>query len=128
MNKTLPGIIVFLACLLWGYGHADGATVKITGRSVDYAGDSLVFFSYSNMITFSEKEIASCLVGDSGVFECTLALEEPRLIFSHLGVYNCYMYAEPGMVYEIRLPQKRQKSMADEANQFFEETSVHLSL
>ncbi len=128
MNKTLPGIIVFLACLLWGYGHADGATVKITGRSVDYAGDSLVFFSYSNMITFSEKEIASCVVGDSGIFECTLALEEPRLIFSHLGVYNCYMYAEPGMVYEIRLPRKRQKSMAEEVNQFFEETSVHISL
>ena len=128
MYKTLPRIMVILTCLLWGYGHADGANVKITGRSVDYAGDSLAFFSYSNMITFNEKEIASCLVGDSGVFECTLTLEEPRLIFSHLGVYNCFMYAEPGMVYEIRLPQKRQKSMADEANQFFEETSVHISL
>jgi peroxiredoxin len=120
--------MLFLACLLWGLGHAQGATVKITGRSPDYAGDSIVFFSYSNMITFNEKEIASCIVGDSGFFECSLALEEPSLVFSHLGVYNCFMYAEPGMVYEIRLPQKRQKSVADEANQFFEETSVHLSL
>jgi peroxiredoxin len=128
MYKTLTRIILLLICLLSGYGHAVGAIVTITGKSIDYAGDSLVFFSYSNMITFSEKEIASCLVGDSGVFKCNLTLEEPRLIFSHLGVYNCFMYAEPGMVYEIRLPQKRQKSMADEANQFFEETSVHLSL
>jgi peroxiredoxin len=38
------------------------------------------------------------------------------------------MYAVPGMVYKIKLPKKRQKSLADEANQFFEETSVHLSL
>ena len=102
--------------------------MKITGRSPAYAGDSIIFLSYANMITFSEKEMATCIVGDSGYFECYLELEEPTLIFSHLGVYNCFMYAEPGMVYEVKLPQKRQKTMADEANQFFEETSVHLSL
>ena len=102
--------------------------MKITGTSQAYAGDSIVFLSYTNMITFSEKELATCIVGDSGSFECTLQLDEPTLIFSHLGVYNCFMYAEPGMVYDIKLPQKRQKSMADEANQFFEETSIHLSL
>ncbi len=128
MYKITPRIFVILICLLGGYGHAQGATVIITGRSPDYASDSITFFSYSNMITFNEKEMASCLVSDSGDFECTLTLDGPRLIFSHLGVYNCFMYAEPGMVYKIRLPQKRQKSMADEANQFFEETSVHLSL
>jgi len=128
MDKSLPRTMMLLVCLLWGSGSAQGARVKITGRSLEYAGDSLAFLSYSNMITFSEKEIASCVVSDSGVFECDLALEEPTLIFSHLGVYNCFMYAVPGMVYKIRLPRKRQKSLADEANQFFEETSVHLSL
>ncbi len=128
MYKNTIRIFVILTCLLCGYGHARGATVIITGRSPGYAGDSITFFRYSNMITFNENEMASCLVSDSGDFECTLTLDEPRLIFSHLGVYNCFMYAEPGMVYKIRLPQKRQKSMADEANQFFEETSVHLSL
>jgi hypothetical protein len=120
--------MMLLICLSGGPGRANGATVKITGVSLEYAGDSLVFSSYLNMITFSEKEIASCVVDDSGGFELTLSLEEPRLIFSHLGVYNCFMYAEPGLVYEIRLPQKRKKSLADEANQFFEETSIHLSL
>jgi peroxiredoxin len=128
MDKRLPSIMMLLICLSGGPGRANGATVKITGVSLEYAGDSLVFSSYLNMITFSEKEIASCVVDDSGGFELTLSLEEPRLIFSHLGVYNCFMYAEPGLVYEIRLPQKRKKSLADEANQFFEETSIHLSL
>ncbi len=121
-------ILMLLAFLFSGWAQAGGETVKITGRSVDYAGDSMVFMSYTNMITFNEKEMARCIVGDSGYFECFLQLEEPALIFSHLGVYNCFMYAEPGMVYDIKLPQKRQKSVADEANQFFEETSVHLSL
>jgi len=128
MYKSTTRIFVILFCLLFGYGQTQGATVIITGKSPDYAGDSLAFFSYSNMITFNEKEMASCLVSDIGDFECSFTLDEPRLIFSHLGVYNCFMYAEPGLVYEIRLPQKRQKSMADEANQFFEETSVHLAL
>jgi hypothetical protein len=62
MDKSLPRIIMILVCLLWGFGSAEGARVKITGRSLEYVGDSLVFLSYSNMITFSEKEIASCVV------------------------------------------------------------------
>jgi len=128
MNKIPKPAFLVLVCLLCGTGPADAATAKITGRSEDHAGDSITFFSYTNMITFGEEKVASCVVGDSGLFECTLSLEEPRLIFSHLGVYNCFMYAEPGMVYDIRLPRKRPKSIADEANQFFEETSVHLSL
>ncbi len=128
MNKLLPRIILLLSCLLWGIGTTSAATAKITGISTEYAGDSLVFFSYSNMITFNEKEIAFCTVNDSGFFECTFQLDEPMLVFSHLGIYNCYLYAEPGMVYDVRLPLKRQKSLADEVNQFFEETSVHLSL
>lgn len=128
MKKIPKPAFVVLICLLCGTGQVNAATAKITGRAVDYAGDSIVFFSYTNMITFGEEKVASCVAGDSGVFECTLSLEEPSLIFSHLGIYNCYMYAEPGMIYEIRLPQKRPKSIADEANQFFEETSVHLSL
>lgn len=128
MFKLLRVILLLLICQLWGMGPAPGAPVSITGKSLEYAGDSLVFHAYSNMITFGEKEIASCVVGDSGAFECSLTLEEPRLIFLHLGVYICYMYAEPGMIYQISLPMKRQKSMADEANQFFEETSVHLSV
>jgi len=128
MNKPLTRFILALTCLLCGMGHAQGARVRITGRSPDYAGDSLKFFGYSNMITFSEKELTSCIVGDSGVFECTLSLDEPRLVFSHLGVYNCFLYAEPGMEYEVRLPRKRPKSVSEEANQYFEEKSVHLSL
>ena len=128
MNKTATGTLLCLAGFLWNACCAQGATVRITGRSADYAGDSLVFHGYANMITFNEKELASCVAGDSGEFECSFILEETRLVFAHLGIYNCFLYAEPGRVYEIRLPRKKPKSLIDEANQFFEETSVHLTL
>jgi peroxiredoxin len=128
MNNTNRGFILCLVALCWGIWTAKGETVRITGRSIEYAGDSLVVYGYTNMITFGEKEMAACVAGDSGDFECSFELDETRLIFMHLGTYNCYMYAEPGLVYEIRLPRKRLKSLADEANQFYEETSVHLSV
>jgi peroxiredoxin len=128
MNKNTTGILLCLVCLLCTGYSTRGATVRITGRSADYAGDSLVFHGYDNMITFNEKELASCVAGDSGEFECSFELDETRLVFAHLGVYHCFLYAEPGRKYEIRLPRKKAKSLAEEANQFFQETSVHLTL
>ena len=128
MNSINRGFMFCMVALCWGILSAEGETVRITGRSTEYAGDSLVFRKYANMITFGERELAACIAGDSGDFECSFELDGTRLIFTHLGTYNCYMYAEPGMVYEIRLPRKKQKSLADEANPFYEETSVHLSV
>ncbi len=96
------------------------------GKAVSYAGQKLVFLTYSDMISFRETEVASCTISDSGEFKCTATLDQTRLIFTKLGVYNCIFYAEPGLVYQIQLPQRRDKTEAEQMNPYFETITIHL--
>lgn len=102
------------------------AETVFQGRAVSYAGEKLFFLSYSDMISFRETTLASCTVSDSGEFKCTAVLDETRLIFIKLGVYNCIFYAEPGLVYQLQLPQKREKTEAEQMNPYFEDITIHL--
>lgn len=129
MNKRIPPslllISILINCALFG---AETPYAILKGKKADYAGDTLVFLGYSNMISFHEEELGRCVVDDSGFFECRIPLIETRHVFNYLGVYNCYLYAQPGMIYNIRLPGKREKSLQDLMNPYFEETSIHLSV
>ena len=80
MNSINRGFMFCMVALCWGILSAEGETVRITGRSTEYAGDSLVFRKYANMITFGERELAACIAGDSGDFECSFELDGTRLI------------------------------------------------
>lgn len=129
MNKPSPLSLLVLAVLIFtGSLQAEESSVIIKGRHPDYAGDTIVFLIYSNMVSFTEQETGTCAVDDSGFFECRIPLKETRHIFTYLGIYNCYLYAQPGMVYRIRLPVKREKTIQDLVNPYFEETAIHLSV
>lgn len=108
--------------------YAGDNNVTITGNNEEYAGDTLVFLSYSNMVSFAEKELGRCAVDTGGNFECRINLGQIQHIFCRMGIYNCYLYAQPGRNYIVRLPRKREKSMEDLTNPAFKETSVHLSV
>jgi peroxiredoxin len=129
MNRPIFRTILLpvLLAVAGSLAAADTMTI-LKGRNPGYAGDTLVFLSYSNMVSFTEREVGRCAVSDSGLFECSIPLAETRHIFAHLGVYNCYLYAEPGMVYNLQLPRKREKSLQELMNPFFEETAVHLNV
>ncbi len=128
MNKrNLIASLLFLLPVLSQSLTASDAPTILKGRNPEYAGDTLVFLGYSNMVSFTEEEMGKCTVSDSGLFECMITLSETRHIFTHLGIYNCYLYAEPGRVYNLHLPRKREKSIQESMNPYFEETSVHLN-
>jgi len=105
---------------------ARAAETVFQGKAVSYAGQKLAFLTYSDMISFKEIEVAACAISDSGEFKCSATLDETSLIFIKLGVYNCIFYAEPGLVYNIQLPQKRDKSEAEQMNPYFEDVTIHL--
>lgn len=119
--------ILLLLCLnLLNIHEPVAAETIIQGRAPSYAGEELTFYTYSNLISFKESVVASCMVSDSGDFECSANLEEIRLIFTRLGIYKCLFYAEPGFIYQLRLPVKIDKSEAEALNPYFEEISIHL--
>ncbi len=125
--SSFPIKYIFLTLVMFGFGsRANSETTRISGNAPSYAGEKITFRSYSNMISFREIELGTCVVSDSGDFECTLDINNTRLIFTNLGIYNCYFYAEPGYNYELKLPQKRKKTEAEAMNPYFENISIHL--
>jgi peroxiredoxin len=125
-NKICPILLSLLLFPLTSEISTGASETVFQGKAVSYAGEKLVFLTYSDMISFRETEVASCTVSDSGSFKCTAILDETRLIFLKLGIYNCIFYAEPGFVYQVQLPQKRAKTEAEQMNPYSEEVTVHL--
>jgi hypothetical protein len=128
MNKAARRFHIIFFLLVFTPLLTNAKPVTIQGKAADYSKERLVFSAYTNMISFTEEELGSCQVSDSGEFRCNIELEETRLVFTRLGMYNCFFFAEPGMNYEVRLPPRRDKSLNEEANPYFEEISVHLSV
>ena len=101
-------------------------TTTVGGVAPSYAGEKLSFYIYTNMISFRQALLAECEVSDSCKFNCSFQLEETQLIFTNLGIYSCYFFAEPGISYDLHLPLKREQSDTETLNPYFEPSRVHI--
>jgi len=120
-----PGILI--VCILTTITLAGQAvTPVLKGSAPTYAGDELIFHTYSNMISFREAEVSRCTVDDSGYFSCPFQIDDTRMIFIKLGAYNCYFFAEPGRTYTLRFPAKQDRTQSEDNNPYFEPARVHI--
>lgn len=118
-------IPIFLIC----YGIAvQAAPTVIKGIAPTYAGREIVFYRTSDWITGTEAIAAQCRVSDSGEFETEVDLKEVTQLFSYLGIYKGYFFAEPGKTYDLVLPEFRDKSPEDLLNPYYEHVEIHLGL
>lgn len=104
------------------------AQVKLFGNAPSYKGEELIFYSFSDMITQTEEELARCKVAADGKFSCELKIDETTYIFSHLGIYRAYMFVEPGQDYKIVLPPFEPKTESQRLNPFFREVDLHIGI
>lgn len=109
-------------------GHIDAAQTEIRGIDLSYAGKEIVFYKKSDIITGSDEVIARLHVSDSGFFSTTIDIPGPTQIYTYLGIYLGYFYAEPGKDYEIILPEFHEKSPEDLLNPYFEPVEIHLGI
>jgi len=100
----------------------------ITGNSKSYSNDELIFYRYSDLITMAEEEIGRCKVDDQGKFSCQLKISETTFLFSHLGIYRIYLFAEPGKTYNLALPDKEDKTEGQRLNPYFRETDLFVGI
>lgn len=100
----------------------------IYGVSTDWASTTLNFYSYTDLITETEELIGKVDVAQDGKFELIIPVSKTTFIFTNLGIYRAYFYAEPGKKYELVLPSKIEKSPADILNPYFEETHIQLGI
>ncbi len=106
--------------------YAQNVTIK--GNAPSYIGDEFIFYTYSDLITFTDKELCRCNVQNNSDFLCSFSLSNTVKTFIHLGVYKGIIFTEPNTTYEIILPDKKEKTIADKLNPYFEETEVYFGI
>lgn len=119
----ITGILIYI------YSFTDlYAGVLIKGKAPQYAGEEISFQSYTEWITRNTKDIAKTTVSDSGDFFLHIETNETTYIFTHLGIYRCYMYIEPGKEYLVELPPKENKKPEDILNPYFEPVKIQIGI
>ncbi len=101
---------------------------ELYGRAPEWSGTLISFYRYKELITYSEDLLAETFIDDDGTFKLEIEVYETTYIFTHLGVYNAYLYAEPGKSYELVLPPFLEKTPADHLNPYFEEIHIQMGI
>jgi len=125
IDKQLS-LILFLVLLLQKPGLSDEIT--LLGNAPQYKNDTIIFYHFYDPISEVPTTIGKCPVDELGTFRFNYESDEVWQIFANLGLYQVYMYAKPGMEYEVSLPPKKEKSLSDILNPYFQLQSIHLSI
>lgn len=105
-----------------------GQNAKLFGNASEYANETLCFKTFADQITYTEIELAKCKVDSLGNFSCSLPIEQTRYVFIRLGAYEAFLFVESGKEYEVIIPERKDKTIADELNPYFEPIQYHLGL
>jgi peroxiredoxin len=117
--------LFFILCCLFSFQYIAAQDIKIKGQAVDYAGEELRFYTYSDLITYTEETLFRCTVDDKGNFEGSGKFMHEEIVMARSGIYTVYFYGIPGAEYTLYLPPKTHKTRADSLNPFFTEIPIH---
>lgn len=124
--KQCISILVLFSIIFTGQLHAQ--KVIISGTSASYAGDSLFVVTCGDPVTHAETTLAACKADKNGKFGFAFTIREEMPVYMHLGVSKGLLFIEPGKQYEIKLPEKEQKTLADILNPYFEESEFYIGI
>ncbi len=106
--------------LLWVSGNILGQSASVHAVAPDYAGQSIHTSIASNpFIKFSEFS-NSLVCNEEGEFEQLIPLKSPKVVQFESGVYQLYLYMEPGFHYEVVFPKYIEKSWEEEISPFYQ--------
>ncbi len=114
MKYLLSSIFAFLLFF------AEAQSVIITGNAKTYAGDTLVFYKYSDFLTNLKSTVCQAIVDTSGSFTFNTTVSEPNTeLHIDLAVFEGILYVSPADSFVISLPKKTAKLKEDELNPYF---------
>lgn len=123
-------LLVFLLLLVFFPAPArnPAVQVKVHGIAAAYAGDTLRFYIYDDMLSRKQIRLARLTVNQQGSFSGSLPLEETHQVFVDLGKIRGYFFAEPGHTYNLVLPPRQVKEVRDLLNPYFRQDNIHLGV
>ena len=94
----------FCWVLMWSWMVLQGQEVSIEAINPDYNGKTIHTIVAWNPFITSLEYTASVICDENGKFEHQIELEVARVVQFEFGVYQAYLYMEPGYHYEVKLP------------------------
>lgn len=128
--KFLPvTILSFLLFAGSSLGSVLADNVRISGNAPGYEGAEIIFYTWTDKVTFTEIELARFTVDENGDFSVEIEIDQgPLYIFANSGVYLKFMYIEPGINYRIVFPERIERSARDYMNPYFEGVPTHIAV
>jgi hypothetical protein len=118
-----------LFCLLvWGGATLWAQSVSIHGRHPDYAGKSIHITVAANPFLAIPGYEEAVICEEDGDFEHQFPLDTGRVVQFESGMYQTYLYMEPGYHYEVELPPYREKEYTDQMSPFRKSLVVPLQV
>jgi peroxiredoxin len=126
MYNSISFISVLLVSQLTLVLHA--GQIAVSGNAPSYSNTQLIFYRTSDWITGTEEVAGQCRVSETGDFALEISLETTTQLYTNIGVFQGYFFAEPGKTYQLVLPERQDKSPEDQLNPYFEPVEIHLGL
>jgi thiol-disulfide isomerase/thioredoxin len=119
-----PGFI--FAVLLGGWMSCSGQTASVHGSGLGYAGKTVyISIAWNPVITIYQfSEVAVC--SEEGTFDIDIPLDSPRVVQFETGMYQAYLYMEPGYHYEVVFPEYAEKERDDRISPFYQAVVIPL--
>lgn len=110
----------FCWMLMWSWMFLQGQEVSIEAINPDYNGQTIHTIVAWNPFITTLEYTASVVCDENGKFEQQIELEVARVVQFEFGVYQTYLYMEPGYHYEVILPPLKEKTYSDYISPFFQ--------
>jgi peroxiredoxin len=102
--------------------------IVVSGSAPSYSNTQLIFYRTSDWITGTEEVAGRCQVSETGDFSLVISVETTTQLYTNIGIYQGYFFAEPGKIYQLVLPERLDKSSEDILNPYFDPVEIHLGL
>ena len=96
------------------------ASTTIQCDNPNYAGEKLIFYSYSDPISLATQIAFTLEIDKTGKGTTTIETNSSDFVFCDFGIYRGMLLAEPNQTLKLQLPPVREKSFADQKNPYFE--------
>jgi hypothetical protein len=120
--KTFRSVIPVL--FLFILSSAGGQEINVSGSGSGYKGVELRIFSLSDPVTKRLKPLLRINADEKSSFSFRIISLKMETIFIKTGMYNFYLYVEPGKKYEVSLLPFIKNPDTKQENPFYEETRI----
>lgn len=123
LNRKFWALVL---CFAWE--TVNGQNVSIEAIRPDYSGKAIHTILAWNPFLTTHEFVNRTVCDSAGRFELSLDLESARVVQFETGIYQAYLYMEPGFHYEVELPVYKEKKFSDQISPFFQAVVLPLKV